>query len=153
MGCQETSDNEPQESKIVAMSRHDAETGTDYQGTVSDDCVLFTGDDIAWFNPETREIKFSKITPGIYSLPVYSQIDIKLNDELLFTIVAHINGAVNRAYDDLVLFYDLDSGKYFLQDNYPSYWDPENTQINAEKRASGWAKFIHRLKEEKKLRN
>ena len=41
----------------------------------------------------------------------YAKIDIMLENETLFTIVAHINETVDRAYDDLVLFYDLKTSK------------------------------------------
>lgn len=52
---------------------------------------------------------------------------------------------MNRAYDDLVLFCDKD-GKYYLNDNYPNYWNLEKTKQNADKRSEGWNKFINLLR-------
>ena len=143
-GCSQT-DNEPAtegKSLITAVTRSGNVEGivSEYE-TASDDesqygsisaRLAFTGDDIEWFNPRTREIRFRKIN----SIPVYARIEMKVGEETVFTIVAHISDAVNRAYNNLVLFYDMEKNAYFLNDNWPDYWDPEGTRRNAEKRAS-----------------
>lgn len=115
----------------------------------SESGILFTGDDIAWFNAKSREIKF---TAEKLSLPMYSKIDIKLEDETLFTIAAYIDYSVSRAYDDLVLLYDGGTSKYYLYDNYPDYWSPETTEINRQNRKENWNKFLRQLRKENKLR-
>lgn len=113
---------------------------------------LFT-DEIAWFNPRTREIKF-KTAEGGFSpiIPGYAKIEIKLEDELLFTIVAHISPIVSRAYDDLVLFNDFSTSKYYLYDSWPDYWSPKTTEINRQKREKNWNKFLEQLKKEHRLK-
>lgn len=112
-GCSQT-DNEPVtegKSLITAVTRSGNVEGivSEYE-TASDDesqygsisaRLAFTGDDIEWFNPRTREIRFRKIN----SIPVYARIEMKVGEETVFTIVAHISDAVNRAYNNLVLFY------------------------------------------------
>ena len=102
------------------------------------DSIAFTDLDIAWFNPKTREIKFKEYDK-IKSVPIYASISVKSSSETLFIIAANINPVVNRAYDDLVLFCDKD-GKYYLNDNYPNYWNLEKTKQNADKRSEGWNK-------------
>ena len=54
-------------------------------------------------------------------------------------------------YDDLVLFCDKD-GKYYLNDNYPNYWNLEKTKQNADKRSEGWNKFINLLRKEGRIK-
>lgn len=106
--------------------------------------------DIAWFNPKTREIKFKEYDK-IKSIPIYASISVKSSSETLFIIAANINPVVNRAYDDLVLFCDKD-GKYYLNDNYPNYWNLEKTKQNADKRSEGWNKFINLLRKEGRIK-
>ena len=163
VGCSQT-DNEPVtegKSLIMAVTRsgNAEEMALDDGMTLALDSLerlygavtakfVFTGDDIEWFNPRTREIRFRKIN----SIPVYARIEMKVGEETVFTIVAHINEVVSRAYNNLVLLYEYEKNAYFLNDNYPDYWDPEGTRRNAEKRAPGWAKFLKQLKKEGKLK-
>lgn len=114
------------------------------------DSIAFTDLDIAWFNPKTREIKFKEYDK-IKSIPIYASISVKSSSETLFIIAANINPVVNRAYDDLVLFCDKD-GKYYLNDNYPNYWNLEKTKQNADKRSEGWNKFINLLRKEGRIK-
>jgi len=51
----------------------------------------------------------------------------------------------------LVLFCDKD-GKYYLNDNYPNYWNLEKTKQNADKRSEGWNKFINLLRKEGRIK-
>lgn len=114
------------------------------------DSIAFTDLDIAWFNPKTQEIKFKEYDK-IKSIPIYASISVKSSSETLFIIAANINPVVNRAYDDLVLFCDKD-GKYYLNDNYPNYWNLEKTKQNADKRSEGWNKFINLLRKEGRIK-
>lgn len=139
-----------QMSKITAVARYNITSKIN--NNVSEPELLFTGDDIAWFNPNSREIKFTTVKLEPFSLPMYAKIDIMLENETLFTIVAHINETVDRAYDDLVLFYDLETSKYYLYDNYPNYWSPETTEINRQHRKVNWNKFLEQLKKENRLK-
>lgn len=139
-----------QKSKITAVARYNITSKIN--NNVSEPELLFTGDDIAWFSPNSREIKFTTEKSEPFSLPMYAKIDIMLENETLFTIVAHINETVDRAYDDLVLFYDLKTSKYYLYDNYPNYWSPETTEINRQHRKVSWNKFLEQLKKENRLK-
>ena len=81
-GCNQT-DNKPAtegKSLITAVTRSgNVEEIISKYKTASDDesqygsisaRLAFTGDDIEWFNPRTREIRFRKIN----SIPVYARI-------------------------------------------------------------------------------
>lgn len=163
-GCSQTDNELVTEGKslITAVTRSGNAEGivSEYE-TASDDesqygsisaRLAFSGDDIEWFNPRTREIRFKKIPPSLWSILVYVRIEIKVGEETAFMIVAHINEVVNRAYNNLVLLYKYEKNAYFLNDNWPDYWDSEGTRRNAEKRAPGWAKFLKQLKKEGKLK-
>lgn len=78
---------------------------------------------------------------------------VQHKDSIAFTDldIAWFNPVVNRAYDDLVLFCDKD-GKYYLNDNYPNYWNLEKTKQNADKRSEGWNKFINLLRKEGRIK-
>lgn len=119
-------------------------------GALDKDVIVFTDLDIVSFNPTTREIKF-KESAQINNIPIYSEIVIKSYAETLFTITAYINPVVSIAYDDLVLFHDV-NGKYYLNDNYPDYWNPEETKKNADKRSEGWNKFLEILKDQGRIK-
>lgn len=140
-----------QPSKIMAVTYSEVKNET-IDASYIEQTTIFTGNDIDWFNPETREIKFSNIEPDSHPLPIHGKVDIKMEGETLFTIVAYVNAFVSIAYDDLILFHDIQSGKYYLYDNYPDYWAPELTQQNVEKRAAGWNKFLKQLKQEGRLK-
>lgn len=149
--CQKNFDNDPQKSKIIAMEKLDGDTKSVGINQIDNNRVIFTGDDIAWFSPRTREIKFTNLTSGVFALPSRSKVEIYLDKEKLFTCI-HINGTESAAYNDLVLFYDIDANKYYLNDFYPCNWFPEKVKENIEARAIGWNKFLNQLKEEKKLK-
>lgn len=150
-GCNKPHLNESQESKIVAMiDMNSMSTGTDYN-SVGKDRVIFTGNDIASFNAKTREVTFKNLVPTPFALPMHCQIDIYMNAERLLNCV-HINGSDNAVYNDLVLYYDLNTQKYFLNDFYPFNWDHSGVKENIEARATGWNKFLNQLKKEGKLK-
>lgn len=141
--CSETEFSENmQQSKITAVVY-------DVEPTVPE---LFM-DEIAWFNPRTREIKFKTVEGGSHhTFPGYRYIGIKLEDELLFTIVGLITPATSRAYDDLVLYNDFGTSKFYLYDSWPEYWSPKTTEINRQKREKNWNRFLEQLKKEHRLR-
>lgn len=145
--CSETEFSENMQQSKIAAVVYDVELG---KGPIGP--ALFT-DEIAWFNPRTREIKFKTSEAGFSpTIPGYAQIEIKLENELLFTIVAHIGPTVSIAYDDLVLYNDFSTSKYYLFDNYPDYWSPKTTEINCQKREKNWNRFLEQLKKEHRLK-
>lgn len=118
---------------------------------LGNDCIVFTDADIVWFNPKTREIKF-KESDKIEALPMDVSISVKTATDTLFVITGNISSVVSKAYDDLVLFYNITNGKYYLYDNYPDYWDREKTKQNADKRSDGWNAFLKILRSQGRIR-
>ena len=122
------------------------------------DNIIFTEDDIEWFNITTREIKFKDTEEPLYKrLEPYREIKFYLGDNALFVVSSFVSDIHSMTFTDLVLHYDLISdpnqGHYYLHDCYPSQFiNDERTQANIEKRASQWELFTYYLESKGKLR-
>lgn len=112
--------------------------------------VLLTGSNIQWFNPRSKEVRFSQIKPyGFYN--TYRKLIFEMNGEQLFT-AATLTDVSSAVYNDLVLYYDL-NGRYYLKDAYPDFaLNHEQTRSNMEKRKDVWNKFLNQLRKENRLR-
>jgi hypothetical protein len=82
--------------------------------------ILFTGNDIKWFNRDTREIRFYDHSVFKEKLEQYEKILVILADTELFTAtnVSDVMASVSTVYNDLVLYYDTAEDKYYLNDSY-----------------------------------
>lgn len=133
-------------------------TGHLKSNSISDDPempVIFTGDDILWFNDKTREIKFKGIEP-IKEISLYKQLLFELDGTVLFTAITMVQPINSQIYTDLVLHVELNDGKYryYLNDGYPVWAaDMDEAKVNAAKRADSWNSFIVQLEKEGKIRN
>ena len=122
------------------------------------DNIIFTEDDIEWFNVTTREIKFKDTEEPLYKrLEPYREIKFYLGDNALFVVSSFVSDIHSMIFTDLVLHYDLISdpnqGHYYLHDCYPSQFiNDERTQANIEKRAGQWELFTYYLESKGKLR-
>ena len=123
--------------------------------------VLFTEDDIEWFNITTREIKFrDKMVPLREQIPLLAGVDFYLGGEHLFSGgVTHVGLICSQVFDDLVLCCGkidggvVDDGHYYLYDCYPpEFTDDERVQANRAKRAEQWEIFTKYLESKGKLR-
>ena len=125
--------------------------------------ILFTEDDIEWFDMSTREIKFkddvNKDEPLYRRLQPFYKIGIQLGDHFLFEISSFVGLWDSRIFDNLVLCYGkmegeiLDDGKYYLYDCYPiQFINEDNVQANIKKNAAQWEAFIQFLESKGKLR-
>jgi hypothetical protein len=115
--------------------------------------VVFTGDDISWFNPNTREIKFTKsFNPD--ELAIFQKLHFFLGEKQLFTVSTYVKPLHSFASNDLVLYIEAD-GKCYLHDCYPlSIMETDPTvEENKEKRAIAWDQFVDQLKKERKTKN
>ncbi|MBR4699364.1 MAG: hypothetical protein IKP16_05395 [Prevotella sp.] len=122
------------------------------------DNIIFTEDDIEWFNVTTREIKFKDTDEPLYKrLEPYREIKFYLGDNVLFVVSSFVSDIHSMIFTDLVLHYDLISdpnqGHYYLHDCYPSQFiNDERTQANIRKNASQWELFTYYLESKGKLR-
>ena len=70
--------------------------------------VLFTEDDIEWFNVTTREIKFRDMDEPLYRrLEPYREIKFCLGDADLFVVSSFVSDFHSIVFTDLVLHYDV----------------------------------------------
>jgi hypothetical protein len=122
------------------------------------DNIIFTEDDIEWFNVTTREIKFKDTEEPLYKrLEPYREIKFYLGDNALFVVSSFVSDIHSMIFTDLVLHYDLISdpnqGHYYLHDCYPSQFiNDERTQANIKKNAGQWKLFTYYLESKGKLR-
>ena len=132
------------------------ESGTRSIGDALD--VLFTEDDIEWFNVTTREIKFKDMDEPLYKrLQPFHEIEFHLGDNALFVVSSFVGDWDSRTFTDLVLHYDVISdskqGHYYLQDCYPlQFINTDEVKANIKKRAGQWELFIYYLESKGKLR-
>ena len=120
--------------------------------------VLFTEEDIEWFNATTREIKFRETDEPLYKrMQPFHEIEFHLGDNALFVVSSFVSDWDSRIYTDLVLHYDVitdpNQGHYYLHDCYPQQFiDDERTQANIKKRAPQWETFTYYLESKGKLK-
>lgn len=121
-------------------------------GNVAEDPVIFTDEQIAWFNPVTREIRFRDIEPA-QTFPRYRSILFRLDDQTLFTAATIVGDLNSQVYYDLVLYYsDPVEPRYYLHDAYPAWAaDTEQARANADVRAEGWNSFLEHLRQDGRL--
>ena len=123
--------------------------------------VLFTEDDIEWFNITTREIKFrDTMAPLREQIPLLAGVDFYLGGEHLFSGgVTHVGLICSQVFEDLVLCCGkidgeiIDDGHYYLYDCYPlQFFDTDEVKANIKKRAGQWELFTYYLESKGKLR-
>ena len=123
--------------------------------------VLFTEDDIEWFNQTTRELRFREtMAPLRETIPLLAGVDFYLGGEHLFSGGAtHVALICSQMFDDLVLCCGkidgevIDDGHYYLYDCYPpQFIDDERVQANRLLRAPQWEAFTKYLESKGKLR-
>lgn len=135
--------------------------GIGQPGTRSDAGVLFTEDDILWFDVNTREIRFrDTMEPLREKIPLLASVDFYIGGEYLFSGGATFVGLIcSQMFDDLVLCCGkidgevIDDGHYYLYDCYPTQFiNDERVQTNIQKRAPQWETFTKYLDSKGKLK-
>ena len=130
-------------------------------GTRGAHSVIFTDDDIEWFDLNTRELRFrDTMEPLREEIPLLAGIDIYLDGEYLFSSgVTFVSLICSQMFDDLVLCCGkidgevIDDGHYYLYDCYPDQFiDDERVKANRLRRVSQWEAFLKYLESKGKLR-
>lgn len=123
--------------------------------------AVFTDDDIEWFDPATRELRFRpSVEPLREKLSFLAGIDFYLDGQFLFSGSATFVGLIcSQVFDDLVLCCGkadgqvIDNGRYYLYDCYPlQFIDTDEVKANRERRAPQWEAFLKYLERKGKLR-
>ena len=129
--------------------------------TRSDAGILFTEDDILWFDVNTRELRFrDTMEPLREKIPLLTGVDFYIGGEYLFSGRATFVGLIcSQMFDDLVLCCGkidgevIDDGHYYLYDCYPlQFIDTDAVKANIAKRAAHWELFTKYLESKGKLR-
>ena len=125
--------------------------------------VLFTENDIEWFDVTTRELRFcDTMAPLKEQIPLLASVDFYLGGEHLFSGGAtHVGLICSQVFDDLVLCCGkmdgevIDDGHYYLYDCYPNtpqFLNDELVKANRAKRAAQWEIFTKYLESKGKLK-
>lgn len=135
------------------ISQSETRSGTEAQN------VLFTENDIEWFDINTREIKFKDMDEPLYKrLQPFHEIEFHLGDATLFVASSFVGLWDSRVFDNLVLCYGNQEtaeadGRYYFYDCYPlQYIDTDAVKANREKNAGQWELFSHYLESIGKLK-
>lgn len=118
------------------------------------DTILFTGVAIKYYNDSTHEVVFAdslKIPNEI----AFFKLKCYLASDSLFTATM-TSDYMSATVNDLVLYHNLHTGRYYFEDGYPVNYDylPAKNlrEQNKLKRADAWAKFIAQLKIEERYK-
>lgn len=124
--------------------------GQTYTGIGKGDDTIFSGDEILWLNEKTREIRFREDFRAM-RLPQYGTLLFKLAGMELFTARV-VSRPDAPTVEDMVLFHDPVSDKYYLHDSHPDQLNTEQVRLNAEIRAENWALFLIQMRREGRLK-
>ena len=120
--------------------------------------VLFTENDIEWFNVTTREIKFKGMDEPLYRrMQPFNEIEFHLGDNVLFVVSSFVGDWDSRTFTNLVLHYDVitdpNQGHYYLHDCYPlQFADTDEVKANIKKHEGQWKLFTYFLESKGKLK-
>ena len=137
---------------VSGISQSETRSGTKVQN------VLFTENDIEWFDINTREIKFKDMDEPLYKrMQPFHEIEFHLGDDALFVVSSFVGDWDSRIFTNLVLHYDVISdpnqSHYYLQDCYPlQFAETDEVKANREKNAAQWETFTKYLESKGKLK-
>ena len=157
------------EPKITVRALNvDAATGSVVQSDVLGQ-VVFTGNDILWFNETTKELRFKdNMLYNPANNPVFLNtraIGFYIGGEFLFSSMVYVDSSISQIFDSLVLYYNTVENKYFLLDGYPpndsndllpngnASFEIPPREKNRNTIAVEWNKFVNQLKAEEKYKN
>jgi hypothetical protein len=162
-GCGRTEEAEqPVEttSRLIAKAAPNQEVSTMAGDGEDTGQIVFTGDDILWFNEATGELRFHNNYSGKTVLEAIhtNAIRFYINDEYLFSSMLCVSSLHSQTFNSPVFYYNLIENKFYLTDGYPDASvlpDPQKAQAerdeNMRQIANEWSRFIDRLNQEEKL--
>ena len=152
---------------IVRAASNEKQSSTTGNGTLGQ--IVFTGNDMLWFNETTKELRFKdNWANSPANNPVLSNtrtIFFYIGDEFLFSSMVCVNSSDSENFDSLVLYYNAAENKYYLLDGYPPESElkkdmnrptatiPDLREENRNKIAAEWTKFVNQLKKDGKYTN
>ena len=161
-GCHPGSGEIPEQTSsaiVVRTLNEDVLT----RSTASNDAlgqIVFTGEDILWFNETTKELRFTNNLTNRPSVLSNIAVSFFIDDEYLFSSMIFARSINSQIFNSLVFFYDDIANRFFLIDGYPDVSvlsNPQESQElrneNMQKIASEWSRFINQLKKEGRYHN
>ena len=117
--------------------------------------VVFTGDDILWFNETTKELRFKDNNAKKTVVSTHETLSFYIDDEYLFTASTYSSGAnANyQTFSGLLFYYNSTENKYYLIDGNELASSDRESPLNASSETSEWSKFINQLKKEGRYNN
>ena len=121
--------------------------------------IIFTGDDILWFNGTTKEIRFKDNYYQQNSISLYANIKFYLDDKYLFSTLTRVSDVNSQIFNSPVFYYSIIENKFFINDGYPDIAVLGSlTEIqkirdeNMQAIANEWDKFIGYMKKVNKYK-
>jgi hypothetical protein len=149
-------------SRLIAKSAN-LETTTRSATGESSETVVFTGDDILWFNETTKELRFKNNMSLNESISLVHGNGIKfyIDDEYLFSSMRGISDVSSQTVNRPVFYYSAIENRFYLADGYPPVTDylsdPEAAQAERDENmrmiANEWNRFIEQMKKEERYKN
>ncbi|GHT58645.1 hypothetical protein AGMMS50239_03580 [Bacteroidia bacterium] len=162
-GCTPDADEEitNQTSKLVARASNGEIATRSSSDSNNSEVVIFTGNDILWFNETTREIRFRDNMLISNDIRIWRTVKFYVSDEYLFSSMIFVSDLSSSIYNSLVFYYSIMENKFYLADGYPVNVSvlpkPQEAQKkrdeNMREIANEWNKFIEQMKAESKLNN
>jgi hypothetical protein len=160
-GCGRAEDEQPAgtASRLTARAYHqDAATRAESNAGAGE--IVFTGDDILWFNETTKELRFRNnySNKAVMEAITTHAIGFYIDGESLFSSMLCVSSLNSQTFNRPVFYYNIIENKYFLADGYPEVsvlHDPQKAQAerdeNMNRIAVEWSRFCNLLKSEGKL--
>ena len=132
-----------------------------------DTILIFSGEDISWFNETTGELKFNDDFSGIEEVTRYnSSVDLLVysdNDSLYSINLILTSDVMSWVINSPVIFKEIGENAYYIKNGYPDRNLAELDKDNPWRReremnwnelvqSDGWKLFILQLKEEGRYR-
>ncbi len=122
--------------------------------------IVFTGNDMLWFNETTKEIRFKDNAAMLKVISNVTFLKFYLDNNFLFSAIAYVKSQNDAVYDNMVFHYNTVENKYYLLDGFPpnivrepgiDISDPPASYLPTI--AAQWQIFIDKLKQDGKYQN
>ena len=162
-GCRPDSDVFPEHtlSRITVKTLNDGLVPENITADATGE-IVFTGNDILWFDESTKEIRFrnnASHKSDVLNLQNRT-IGFYIDNDYLFSAIC-VSSLGSQIYNSLVFYFDILGNKYYLLDGYPeasvitndsALASTAEREDNMQQIASEWSAFINQLKQEDKLK-
>jgi len=129
---------------------------TDAKSKQEAERIVFTGNDMLWFNETTKEIRFKDNSSLKTAIANVQALKFYIDNEFLFTSYVLQSSANTQIINSLVFVYNTIENKYYLLDGYPPVTNElpptanDARDKNNQSIATEWSLFINQLKKEGK---